>query len=191
MAQNLNINPKLVFMRGVIVIDEKELRELKDVGLRLEKEHHLIAERVKKLNALKEYGINPYPYKFNQTAHSEELKNKYQHLNPEQITEDHVVVAGRIVALRRLGKASFIQLLDNDGKIQVLCNEAETKYYEQMKLLDMGDYIGVNGLVMKTKTGELTVKCLEYTVLSKSLRPLPEKYRGIQDIEIKYRQRYL
>jgi lysyl-tRNA synthetase, class II len=175
----------------LILIDEKELRGLKDVEFKLEKENHLIAERIKKLNQLKEYGINPYPYKFNQTHHSIELKNKYEHLNVEQVTDDHVAVAGRIVALRRLGKATFMQLLDNDGKIQILLNENDTKNYEQIKLLDMGDYIGVNGIVIKTKTGELTVKCVEYTLLSKSLRPLPEKYHGLQDVEIKYRQRYL
>jgi lysyl-tRNA synthetase, class II len=175
----------------LILIDEKELRGLKDVEFRLEKEHHLIAERIKKLNALKEYGINPYPYKFNQTHHSTQLKDKYAHLNAEEQTTDHVAIAGRIVAMRRLGKATFMQVLDNDGKMQVLCNENDTKYYDQMKLLDMGDYIGINGIVVKTKTGELTVKCLEYVVLSKSLRPLPEKYHGIQDVEIKYRQRYL
>ncbi|MGV8171842.1 MAG: lysine--tRNA ligase [Candidatus Woesearchaeota archaeon] len=167
------------------------MRGLKDVEFRLEKEHHLIAERIKKLNTIKEYGINPYPYKFNQTNHSKELQEKYSHLNAEQVTEDHTAIAGRIVALRRLGKATFMQVLDNDGKMQVLCNENDTKYYDQLKLLDMGDYIGINGIIMKTKTGELTVKCLEYTVLSKSLRPLPEKYHGIQDVEIKYRQRYL
>lgn len=175
----------------LVLIDEKELRGLKDIEFKLEKEHHLIAERIKKLNALKEYGVNPYPYRFHQTHHSAELKERYENLDAEHVTEDHVAVAGRIVALRRLGKASFMQILDNDGKIQVLCNENDTKYYEQMKLLDMGDYIGVNGVVMKTKTGEITVKCLEYTVLSKSLRPLPEKFHGIQDVEIKYRQRYL
>jgi lysyl-tRNA synthetase, class II len=173
------------------VIDEKELRGLKDVEFRLEKEHHLIAERIKKLNAIKEYGLNPYPYKFEQTHHSKELKDKYHSLTAEEVTNDNVAVAGRIVAMRRLGKATFIQILDNDGKIQILCNENDTEYYDQMKLLDMGDYIGVNGIVMKTKTGEVTVKCIKYTILSKSLRPLPEKYHGIQDVEIKYRQRYL
>jgi len=175
----------------LILIDEKELHGLKDVEFRLEKEHHLIAERIKKLNLIKEYGINPYPYKFNQTHHSKELHEKYQHLKAEEHTEDNVAIAGRIVALRRLGKATFAQIIDNDGKIQVLLNENDTKDYDQLKLLDMGDYVGVEGIIFKTKTGELTVKCLKYTLLSKSLRPLPEKFHGIQDVEIKYRQRYL
>jgi lysyl-tRNA synthetase, class II len=174
-----------------LLIDEKELRGLKDVEFRLEKEHHLIAERVKKLNQLKELGINPYPYKFNQTHHSTELHNKYTHLNAEEHTTDVVSVAGRIVGFRKLGKLAFGHIKDNDGKIQLLFNEQETKNFEHLKLLDIGDYIGVHGVIFKTKTGELTVKCLEYTVLSKSLRPLPEKYHGIQDVEIKYRQRYL
>lgn len=174
-----------------ILIDEKELRGLKDTELKLEKEHHLIAERIKKLNQLKEYGIDPYPHKFNQTHHSSELHEKYSHLKAEEHTTDTVSVAGRIVGFRKLGKLAFGHLRDNDGKIQVLFNEQETKNFEQIKSLDIGDYLGVNGIIFKTKTGELTVKGIEFTVLAKSLRPLPEKFHGIQDIEIKYRQRYL
>ena len=174
-----------------LLIDEKELRGLKDVEFRLEKEHHLITERVKKLNQLKELGINPYPYKFNQTHHSTELQNNYAHLNAEDHTTDIVNVAGRIVGLRKLGKLAFGHIKDNDGKIQVLFNEQDTKNFDHLKLLDVGDYIGVHGVIFKTKTGELTVKGLEFNILSKSLRPLPEKYHGIQDVEIKYRQRYL
>jgi lysyl-tRNA synthetase class 2 len=174
-----------------MLIDEKELRGLKDTELKLEKEHHLIAERIKKLNQLKEYGTNPYPHKFNQTHHSKELHDKYSYLKAEEHTIDNVSVAGRIVGFRKLGKLAFGHLRDNDGKIQVLFNEQETKLFEQIKSLDVGDYLGVNGIIFKTKTGELTVKGIEFTVLAKSLRPLPEKYHGIQDIEIKYRQRYL
>jgi lysyl-tRNA synthetase, class II len=175
----------------LILIDEKELRGLKDVEFRLEKENHLIAERIKKLNQMKEYGINPYPYKFNQTHHSLELQEKYSNLKAEEHTEDRVNIAGRIVGFRKLGKLAFGHIKDNDGKMQVLFNEQETKNFDQLKFLDIGDYIGAEGIIFKTKTGELTVKCHEFTILSKSLRPLPEKYHGIQDVEIKYRQRYL
>ncbi|MGV8086425.1 MAG: lysine--tRNA ligase [Candidatus Woesearchaeota archaeon] len=173
------------------MIDEKELQGLKETEFKLEKEHHLIAERIKKLNQLKEYGIDPYPHKFNQTNHSFELHEKYSHLKAEEHTTDAVSVAGRIIGFRKLGKLAFGHIKDNDGKIQVLFNEQETKNFDQIKSLDIGDYLGVNGIIFKTKTGELTVKGIEYTVLAKSLRPLPEKYHGIQDIEIKYRQRYL
>ena len=174
-----------------ILIDEKELRGLKDVEFKLEKENHLIAERIKKLNQLKELGINPYPYKFNQTHHSTELLEKYSQLKAEEHTTDAVNVAGRIIGFRKLGKLAFGHIKDNDGKIQILFNERETKNFDQLKFLDIGDYIGATGIIFKTKTGELTVKCQEYTILSKSLRPLPEKFHGIQDVEIKYRQRYL
>ena len=173
------------------MIDEKELRGLKDVESRLESEHHLIAERVKKLNQLRELGINPYPYGFNQTHHSKELHDKYLSLKPEEQTKDNVSVAGRIVALRRLGKATFGHILDNEGKIQIIFTEQDTKDYDVLKLMDMGDYIGINGTIFKTKTGELTVRCQSFSVLSKSLRPMPDKYHGIHDVEIKYRQRYL
>jgi len=174
-----------------MLVDENELRGLKDVELRLEKEHHLIGERLKKLNALKDLGINPYPYNFNQTHHSKELHEKYSHLTAEQHTEDRVNIAGRLIAIRKLGKMAFGQIKDNDGKMQVLFTEQDTKNFEHLKLLDMGDYLGVEGIIVKTKTGELTVKCDKFVMLAKSLRPLPEKYHGIQDIEIKYRQRYL
>ncbi len=107
-------------------MDEKELHGLKDVETRLEKEHHLIAERVKKLNGIKELGIDPYPHTFHQTHHSKEIKDKYSHLNNEQVTEDVVNIAGRIVGMRRLGKVTFAHISDNDGKIQVLFNETET-----------------------------------------------------------------
>jgi len=173
------------------LIDENELRKLKDIELKLESENHLIAERLKKLNSLKDLGINPYPYRFHQSHHSCELHEKYAHLTAEQHTSDVVSVAGRLIALRKLGKMAFGQIKDNDGKIQVLFNEQDTKDFEQLKLFDMGDYVGVEGIIVKTKTGELTVKCSKFVMLAKSLRPLPEKYHGIQDIEIKYRQRYL
>jgi len=173
------------------MIDEKETKALKDVTARLEKENHLIAERIKKLNDLKEQGINPYPYTFNQKNHSAELKEKYAQLTPEEETQDIASVAGRIIGLRRIGKVTFMHLFDNDGRIQVYASEDELANYDQLKLYDMGDYVGVIGRIFKTRTGEVTVRVQTIELLSKSLRPLPEKYHGIQDTEIKYRQRYL
>jgi len=173
------------------MIDEKEQQALNDVERRLEKENHLIAERIKKLNELKSQGINPYPYTFNQTHHSLELKEKYAHLKPEEMNEDIAHVAGRMTGLRRMGKVTFMHLTDNDGKIQIYANNEELANYDELKLYDMGDYVGVTGKIFKTKTGEVTIRTQTIELLSKSLRPLPEKFHGIQDTEIKYRQRYL
>lgn len=166
-----------------------EEKALQDVQERLEKENHLIAERIKKLMELKERYV--LPYRFEKKNSNKELQEKYSLLKPEEHTEDIAMTAGRIVALRRMGKVTFMHLMDNDAKIQVYFNEREYPNYSDLKLLDMGDFIGVKGKLFKTKTGELTINVLEMEFLSKAIRPLPEKYHGLQDTEIKYRQRYL
>jgi lysyl-tRNA synthetase, class II len=168
-----------------------EYDKLKDVERRLSEENHLIAERIRKLNELRDSGITPYPYKFDQKHHAKELQERYSYLEPHGNTDDQVSAAGRIVALRRIGKVTFMHLLDSTGKIQAYFKEEEFHDYNTLKLLDMGDYIGVKGKIFKTKTGEVTINSSEVMILSKSLRPLPEKFHGIHDTEIKYRQRYL
>lgn len=168
---------------------DNEEKALQDVKERLENENHLIAERIKKLTELKEKCV--MPYRFEKKHSNKELQQKYSHLMPEEHIDDVAITAGRIVALRRIGKVTFMHLMDNDAKIQVYFNEGEFANYSDLKLLDMGDFIGVKGKLFKTKTGELTISVLEMEFLSKAIRPLPEKYHGIQDTEIKYRQRYL
>lgn len=168
---------------------DTEEKALSDVQARLEKENHLIAERIKKLMELKEkYAL---PYRFEKKHSNKELQEKYLHIAPEEHTNDVAITAGRIVGLRRIGKVTFMHLMDNDSKIQIYFNEGEYANYSDLKLLDMGDFIGVKGKIFKTKTGELTINVLEMDFLSKAIRPLPEKYHGLQDTEIKYRQRYL
>ncbi|GIU69908.1 MAG: lysine--tRNA ligase [Candidatus Woesearchaeota archaeon] len=169
-----------------IVDEEKELNYVK---IRLEKENHLIAERIRKLEELKEKYV--FPYRFEKKNSNKELHDKYDYLKPEEHTEDIAVTAGRIMALRRMGKVTFMQISDTDDKIQLYFNEKEYPNYEDLKLLDLGDIIGVRGKIFKTRTGELTINVFELEVLSKAIRPLPEKYHGLQDTEIKYRQRYL
>ncbi len=155
-------------------------------------EEELIAERKRKREELLKLGINPYPYKYEPTHKSNELLDKYKGLQPEQRTTDTVKVAGRIVGLRRMGKATFMHLLDQNGKVQIYFKFDDIpKIYEQLKLMDLGDWLGVEGTVFKTKTGEITVWANNFEILCKALRPLPEKWHGLTDIEQRYRKRYV
>jgi len=155
-------------------------------------EKELIDERKKKREELLRLGINPYPYKYEVTHSARDILDKYKTLEAEQKTNDTVKVAGRIVGLRRMGKATFMHLLGQTGKIQIyLKYDDMPKTYEQLKLTDMGDWIGITGIIFKTKTGEITVWANNFEILCKSLRPLPEKWHGLTDIEQRYRKRYV
>ena len=136
-------------------------------------------------------GIDPYPYRFDKNADAAALQDKYADLPAETETEDRVRVAGRIRAMRNSGM--FIDLHDETGKIQIFSHKDIMEEAERAKLayLDIGDLIGVEGLVRRTKRGELTINALQITLLSKTLLPLPEKYHGLTDVEQRYRQRYL
>ena len=162
-------------------------------SLIMEEENVLIKERLQKLAEIKEAGINPFPYKYDQKNHAVELHKKHEKLTAEEKTKDNVSVAGRIVGLRRIGKATFMHLLDQSGKIQLYFREEDigTEKYSFLKKLDMGDLLGCEGLIFKTKTGEVTVNVTSFVLLGKSLRPLPEKFHGLKDQEIRYRQRYV
>ena len=152
----------------------------------------LIAERLRKLDDLRKNGINPYPYKYNQTHHAQELLEKYKHLEKEHITNDTVSIAGRIMQLRRMGKITFMHVQDETGRLQVYAREDDLgKEYDTLKLFDIGDIIGVNGTIFTTKTGEITVHTKQFEMLTKSIRPLPEKWHGLTDKEERYRKRYL
>jgi len=155
-------------------------------------EEELISERKKKRDELLKLGINPYPYKYEPSHHASELLEKYKDLQPEQRTEDSVKVAGRIVGLRRMGKATFMHILDETGKAQAYFKYDDLpKIYDTLKLTDMGDWIGIQGTVFKTRTGEVTVWANNFEILCKSLRPLPEKWHGLKDMEERYRRRYV
>jgi len=155
-------------------------------------EDHLMKERISKLNELKEMGIDPYPYSFEQTRHAKDILDQHKGLAPETHTEDNVSVAGRIMFLRRMGKATFLHLQDETGRIQAYIRQDDVgDAYKVLKKSDIGDIIGIKGHIFATKTGETSVYAKEYTLLSKSIRPLPDKYHGIKDKEIKYRKRYL
>ena len=148
-----------------------------------------------KLDKYKELGIDPFGQKYDVTHHSIEIKEAYAGKTHEELEElaAKVKVAGRIMFIRKMGKASFFSIQDKMGKIQIYIRKDDVgeDMYNLFKLADIGDIVGVEGTVMITQTGEITVRCNEYTHLVKALRPLPEKFHGLQDIEERYRRRYL
>ena len=151
----------------------------------------LRAARIGKLESLKAQGIDPYPYGFARTHEAAELERLYAGLAAGADTGERACVAGRIRAIRNSGM--FIDLHDASGKIQIFCHRdnLSPEGLAAVRLLDIGDLIGVEGLVRRTPRGELTVNATTFTVLAKTLRPLPEKYHGLADVELRYRQRYL
>jgi lysyl-tRNA synthetase class 2 len=156
----------------------------------MEETSELLLHRREKLRKLKERNINPYPYNFKRTHTSSEIIADFEKLSTEN-TE--VKIAGRMVSLRLHGKTLFFHLLDGAGKIQIYVKSDEVgkEKFELFDLFDIGDHLGVTGRVFKTKTGEITVRANDFCVLSKSLLPLPEKWHGLQDKELRYRQRYV
>ena len=151
--------------------------------------------RREKLEKLKELNLDPYGQSFKRDAYAMELKEKYKDIDHEAFDDmtDTATVAGRIMFIRKMGKASFFSIKDKTGPIQIYIsiNDVGEETYSLFKSADIGDIVGVHGKVMKTKTGEVTIKCLEYTHLVKALKPLPEKFHGLTDIEERYRRRYV
>ena len=151
--------------------------------------------RIEKANRIREMGMDPFGHRFDRTHSSEDIReqySKYEHDELENL-EDKVTIAGRIMFIRKMGKASFFSIQDKTGKVQVYIsiNDVGEETYTLFKTADIGDIVGVTGKVMKTQTGEITLKCQEYTHLVKALRPLPEKFHGLTDIEERYRRRYV
>ncbi len=152
-------------------------------------ENHLIQIRKDKLKELQEQGKDPFEItKFNRTNTAGEIKANYEKFENKDVT-----VAGRIIAKRIMGKASFCTIQDSDEKIQsyVSINDLGEESYKAFKTWDIGDIIGITGFVFKTRTEEISVHAKEVTLLSKSLRPLPEKFHGLKDVDLRYRQRYV
>lgn len=151
--------------------------------------NHLMQIRRDKLKELQEAGKDPYEItKFNRTNTAGEIKQNY-----EEFEQKDVTVAGRIIAKRIMGKASFCTIQDSDEKIQsyVSINDLGEEAYKAFKTWDIGDIIGITGFVFKTRTEEISIHAKEVTLLSKSLRPLPEKFHGLKDTDLRYRQRYV
>ena len=158
-------------------------------------EASILEERRRKLEELREKNI-AFVNNFTPASKAQELHDSYGHLNKEEIEDKKIVnlsVAGRIVLKRVMGNASFVTIRDGSGDIQAYIskNNIDPDLYKNFKSWDLGDIIGVDGNLFKTKTEELTVEAHSIVLITKSLRPMPEKHKGLADIEIKYRQRYL
>lgn len=160
--------------------------------------HHdnpLRAEKRKKLHMMKEKGINPFPYSFERNAKISDLIKEYAPvLNAgDKKLETHFKIAGRLMTLRAMGKASFFNIQDQTGALQVYVKveELSEKQRDAFNLIDLGDIVGVEGYIFKTQKGELSLHCKSFEILTKTLEPLPEKFHGIADVEIKYRHRHL
>jgi len=158
-------------------------------------EETLIKQRREKAQKLMEKGVKLYPNDFKPTHRVQDILVQYGDKDEASLAalKDHFRLAGRIIALRRFGRAAFIHFQDASAKLQAYFKQdiLGKERYEIFKLLDIGDIIGMEGQLFRTKTGELTLLVKDFNLLTKALRPLPEKYHGLKDIELRYRQRYL
>ena len=151
--------------------------------------------RREKMETLREEGIDPFGTRFERTADSRELHEKYNDLSKEEIAAlgQTASIAGRMMTKRGKGKVGFAHLQDREGQVQIYVRKDEVgeENYQIFKKADLGDFLGVEGEIMKTDTGEVSIKAKKVTMLSKALRPLPDKYHGLSNVEQRYRQRYL
>lgn len=169
-----------------------KFKKQENIELTPEQELEQLNEQLKfrreKMEALREKGIDPFGHAFETTHMSQEILDNF-----EELEEKEVVIAGRVMSMRGHGKVSFIDLYDFQGKIQlyVKIDVVGEENFGLLKQMDIGDIIGVHGVVFRTQRGEISVKADKLTFLSKSLHPLPEKFHGLKDVEIRYRQRYV
>ncbi|MFM9137219.1 MAG: lysine--tRNA ligase, partial [Actinomycetota bacterium] len=170
--------------RGGSVSDEEDINQ---GGLELEKSRRLAA-----IESLRSSGTNPYPYRFDRTHTLDDVRSAHAGLDAGVETEDQVTVAGRIMLKRDQGKLIFATLQDRTGEIQLFVSKAVVgdEVFSFINDLDLGDWVGVTGTVMTTRKGELSVKVESLVLLSKAIRPLPDKWHGLTDTDTRYRQRY-
>ena len=155
--------------------------------------NEMMRVRREKMEAFRAMGVAPFGHRFEVTDYAAEIRAQYDHLDEDE-EGGEVCIAGRLMAIRGHGKASFSTLNDRTGNIQIYFKQdvlGEKKYKEEFKRLDIGDIIGIRGVVFKTRRGEVTVRVEDFDLLSKSLLPLPEKFHGLKDVDTRYRQRYL
>ncbi|ERK57699.1 lysine--tRNA ligase [Gemella bergeri ATCC 700627] len=150
--------------------------------------------RREKMDAMRKNGIDPFGTKFERTHLSSELVNEYDKYSKEELSEKNisVTIAGRVMTKRGKGKAGFAHVQDLGGQIQIYVRQDRVgDSYEYFKTLDLGDIVGVSGILFKTNVGELSVKADKFEILTKALRPLPDKFHGLKDVEERYRRRYV
>ncbi len=157
------------------------------------REHEVLKARRESLERLRAKGIEPFALSFEPDSLAGGLHESYASLGPGQVTGDRVAIAGRIVLARRFGKLVFFTLRDRTGDIQLFCAEEamDASSFELLEEVDLGDIVGAQGPVMTTKKGELSIRVEQLVMLTKSLRPLPEKWHGLKDPDVQQRQRYL
>ena len=155
----------------------------------------LVQARLEKLESLRKKGVDPYPRNYERTHTAQEAIEHFESVefSGEGESEiDHVSVGGRVTALRGMGRVTFCDILDGSGRIQVMFRSNTLgDEYQTLDYVDIGDWMGVSGSMIRTRTGEVTVQASSFTILCKTLRPLPEKWHGLTDTEVRYRQRYL
>ncbi|RMD59174.1 MAG: lysine--tRNA ligase [Nitrospirae bacterium] len=160
----------------------------------MEELNEIIKQRLKKVEELRQSGLEPYGGAFKERISTSEIFQKFSNMSEEELADvdDEYRLAGRIIAFRRFGKAAFAHIKDNTGKLQIYFKkDILGDDYNLVRKLDIGDIVGVEGRPFRTKTGELTIEVKGIMLLTKSLRPLPEKWHGLRDIELRYRQRYV
>ncbi len=170
-------------------MSNQEISNIQEEEMSLESLNEQRQIRREKLKKLQDEGRNPFlNEKWNVTAHSKDIKKNFEAMEGEEVS-----CAGRMMAFRHMGKASFIDIQDKQGRIQcyVRKDEIGEEEYEYFKSYDMGDILGIRGLVFVTKHGEISIRVKELVLLSKSLQVLPNKFHGLKDVDIRYRQRYL
>ncbi len=150
------------------------------------------AQRLAKLDELRERGVEPYPYRFDRTHELAQVRAAHGELAPGTETEAAVSVAGRVMLLREQGKLVFATLRDRSGEVQLFVSRAVLgdDGFARFRALDLGDWVGVHGTVMTTRTGELSVKVAAFELLAKAVRPMPDKWHGLTDTDTRFRQRY-
>ncbi len=159
-----------------------------------EKENPLRAEKRRKLNELREAGIDVFPHTYERSTVLAEIRKDFDNLEVGEAKEEtHFKVAGRLMTKRPMGKAAFFNIQDQSSNMQVYLrkDEISEEAKKAFQLVDLGDIVGIEGFVFKTKKGELSLHCKNFQILCKTLEPLPEKFHGVQDVEIKYRHRHL
>ncbi|HLF03834.1 MAG TPA: amino acid--tRNA ligase-related protein, partial [Dehalococcoidia bacterium] len=160
-----------------------------------DREEGLLGSRQTKLDRLRQRGVDPYPPRFHRTCDAATAIARFEagERNPSPGGErQELALAGRIVSVRVMGRAAFLDLRDHSGTVQALLRQnALGDGYELLKDLDLGDFLGVTGPMLRTRTGQVSIEAQRLTLLAKGMRPLPEKFHGLRDVETRYRQRYL